>query len=325
MTQQSLPTLNSLRAFEVSARHLSFSKAAEELHVTPAAVSQQVKVLEDHLGVVLFHRLNRGLALTSAGMAGLPQLQQAFCALQKGVEKMRGSREAELLAVQSAPSFAAKWLLARMPGFAVDHPDIDLRLAGSLDHVDSESNRLTVRERFRNGEITVGIRFGRGDYPGCRADRLFGVSAMLLCSPSLMAGKHPLLSPQDLKFHTLLHDDTPWEGRPDWKTWMAAAGVTDMDVKRGPHFIPVQLVHQAAMEGQGVALCIDVLAADDIAAGRLVSPFGIRVPVSGAYFLVCLEESSEEPTVVAFRDWMLRQAKEFRELFPESLTPVSQD
>jgi len=152
---QSLPTLNSLRAFEAAARHLSFSKAAEELHVTAAAVSQQVRALEEHLGVQLFHRLNRGLALTSGGLAGLPLLQKAFCTLVKGVDRLRDSREPELLAVESAPSFAAKWLLPRMPGFSAEHPDIDLRIAGSLDR---------VRDSFRSGEINVGIRFGSGDY-----------------------------------------------------------------------------------------------------------------------------------------------------------------
>jgi len=314
---QALPSLNALRAFEAAARHLSFSKAAAELHVTPAAVSLQVKTLEDHLGVLLFHRLNRGLALTDAGLAGLPELQKAFCALTKGVERMRGSEIAELLAVEAAPSFAAKWLLSRLPGFTRQQPDIDVRIAASLDQIDANSPELVVRDSFRSGEVNVAIRFGSGVYPGCRVDPLFRVAATPLCSPALLSGDRPLRTPRDLKFHTLLHDDTPTEGRPDWETWLSAAGVTGLAVNRGPHFNSVQLALQAATEGQGVALTIEALAADDIAAGRLVVPFKTRLPLDEAYFLVTLEEAAEVPRVAAFRDWILREARQFRSEFPE--------
>ena len=165
---RSLPSLHSLRAFESAARHLSFTKAAEELHVTPAAVSQLIKSLEDHIEVVLFHRLKRGLALTDAGLSGLPKLQQAFCLLSKGVDCMRGSVESDLLAVEAAPSFAAKWLLSRLPHFTEQYPEIDLRIAGSNDQIDSRTSVAAIRDGFRTGDVSIGIRFGLGRYAGCR-------------------------------------------------------------------------------------------------------------------------------------------------------------
>lgn len=314
---QSLPSLNSLRAFEAAARHLSFSKAAEELHVTPAAVSQQVKTLEDHLGVILFHRLNRNLALTAAGLAGLPQLQQAFCVLTEGVARMRGAGELRLLAVEAAPSFTAKWLLPRLPRFYAEQPEIDLRIVGTLKQVDPRPLGTEIQQTFFSGELNVGIRFGGGHYPGCRVDRLFRVAIAPLCSPALISGKHPLRKPQDLKSHILLHDDTPWEGRPDWATWAEHAGHPELAVARGPHFSSVQLVLQAAMEGQGVALGIEAIAADDISAGRLVVPFDIRLPLKSAYYLVTLEQDENSPRIAAFRDWILREAEQFRNEFPE--------
>lgn len=314
---QSLPSLNSLRAFEAAGRHLSFSKAADELHVTPAAVSQQVKALEEHLGVQLFHRLSRGLALTDAGLAGLPQLRSAFCGLVRGVEQIRGADTCQLLAVESAPSFAAKWLLPRLPRFSERQPEIDLRLSGSLGQIDAQASELDVRDDFRTGEVTVSIRFGAGEYPGCRVDPLFRVAAVPLCRPSLLTGERPLRAPEDLQKHRLLRHDTPWEGRPEWANWFAKAGVTGVDIKRGPKFNSVHLLLQAAMEGQGVALGVEALAADDITAGRLAVPFDIRLPLENEYFLVTLEEMAHLPRVEAFRDWILGEAATFRTQFPE--------
>lgn len=308
---KSLPSLNSLRAFEAAARHLSFKNAAEELNVTTAAVSQQVKTLEHYLGVTLFHRLNRGLALTEAGLAGQPLLQKAFCMLSKGVASMRGSDDQDLLAVEAAPSFTAKWLLPRLARFYTDEPRIDLRIAGSLDQVDTRLAETAVSEHFRTGGVDVAIRFGHGNYPGCRVDRLFRVAIVPLCSPALLAGKQPLRTPSDLEFQILLHDDTPWEGRPDWAAWLAAAGVSELSANRGPHFNSVHLALQAAMAGQGIALGIEALAADDIDEGRLIVPFDIRLPLDNAYYVVTLEEEANTARVAAFRDWILREATQF--------------
>lgn len=322
---KSLPSLNSLRAFEAVARHLSFKKAADELNVTTAAVSQLVKTLEDYLGVALFHRLKRGLALTEAGLAGQPPLQKAFYMLTKGVASMRGTEEQDLLAVEGAPSFTSKWLLPRLAGFYAEQPDIDLRIAGSLDQVDTLPVETAVREQIRISGIDVAIRFGSGTYPGCRIDRLFRVAAVPLCNPALLTAKHPLRFPGDLEFHTLLHDDTPWEGRPDWAAWLAAAGVPGLPVHRGPHFNSIHLALQAAMAGQGVALGIEALAADDIADGRLAVPFDIRLPLDNSYYLVTLEEEADNPQVAVFRDWVLREAEQFRHDFPEPTVANASD
>ena len=208
-------------------------------------------------------------------------------------------------------------MLSSLPRITREAPDIDVRIAASLDQIDANSAELGVRDSFRSGEINVAIRFGWGVYPGCRVDPLFRVAATPLCRPALLSGDRPLRTPRDLKLHTLLHDDTPTEGRPDWETWLSAAGVKGLAVNRGPHFNSVQLALQAATEGQGVALTIEALAADDIAAGRLVAPFNTRLPLEEAYFLVTLEETAEVPRVAAFRNWILREAQQFRGEFPE--------
>ena len=309
---RAMPSLNSLRAFEAAARHLSFRKAAEELHVTPGAISHQVKSLEDQLGVSLFHRLPRGLVITDQGVVGLNSLRAGFAKLEEAVEQMRESRGAGSLAVQVAPSFAAKWLLPRLPHFADLNPTIDLSIIGSPHQVDAEGDDALVREDFRGADTQIEIRFGNGDYPGCHVDRIFGTSAVPLCSPSLLEGPKPLHEPQDLANHTLLHDETPWLGRPHWNDWLAKAGVNNVDTTHGPHFSPVQLLLQAAIDGQGIALTMDVLAARDIELGRLVVPFPVQVPVDGAFYLVTLEETAELPHIAAFRHWLLDEADAFR-------------
>ncbi len=314
---QTLPSLNALRVFESASRHLSFSKAAEELHVTPAAVSHQVKSLEEHLGVPLFHRLNRGLALTDAAIAGLPYLQKGFCAVTKAVERMRGGEESTMVAVEAAPSFTAEWLVPRLPRFALAHPDIDLRIAASVEQLDNSSSGTDVRSVFRAGGVDVAVRFGHGEYAGCRTDRLFRVAAVPLCSPGLLDGAHPLREPADLRHHTLLHDETPYDGHPGWADWLSAAGVTGVSVARGVHFNSVSLSLQAAVEGQGVALGIEALAAEEIAEGRLVAPFDFRMKLKSAYYLLSLEETADVPRVAAFRSWILGEAQRFRAEFPE--------
>jgi LysR family glycine cleavage system transcriptional activator len=311
-----MPSLNSLRAFEAAARHLSFRKAAAELHVTPAAISHQIKGLEEQLGIMLFHRLPRGLALTDEGIAGLPSLRAGFASLEEGVEQLRESGQRGALAVEVAPSFAAKWLVPRLPKFSVAHPEIDLSIVGSSTQVDGYDHDAIVRNDFRGGDVQIEIRFGQGDYLGCHVDRIFGVSAVTLCSPALLKGEDPLTTPSDLANHTLLHDGTPWGHRPDWASWLAKAGVSGVDTTRGPHFSPIQLLLQAAMDGQGVALTMDVLAARDIALGRLVMPFEEQVPVDSAFYLVTLEETAQLPHIAAFRNWLLQEADIFRRKFP---------
>lgn len=299
--------LNALRVFEAAARHLSFRQAAEELSVTPAAVSQQIKSLEELYDVKLFHRLHRGLALTDAGKAGLEPLKEGFSQLQEGVRLLRGVETRAGLNVWMAPSFASRWLLPRLDSFIEAHPHIELWINASADLIDSETSRVDFSEELMRAEgIDVGIRFGRGIYPGCRVDKLMEADVVPVCSPRLLQ-RHdkPLKKPEDLANHVLLHDDTPYEGRPGWDSWLAAAGIKGVDTHRGVHFNNLQLALAAASDGQGVALGIRQLAEDDIEAGLLVMPFPETVDTDRSYYIISREETADGPAVVAFREWAL--------------------
>ena len=186
---------------------------------------------------------------------------------------------------------------------------IDLNISASRNLIDSNSTKNTIpAENFHRDNVDIAIRFGKGNYPGCRVDKLFSVSAIPLCSPELLEGKHPLRSPEDLRFHTLLHDDTMYEGRPDWTTWLRDAGVSNVDSSHGVHFNHVSLALTAAVEGQGVVLSMKALASDDIAAGRLVIPFNLGLPLEYAYYVITLEEFADHPRTAAFRDWLIGEA-----------------
>jgi LysR family glycine cleavage system transcriptional activator len=307
---ENLP-FSALRVFESAARHLSFKRAAEELFITPAAVSQQIKGLEHQLGIKLFNRHNRGLSLTDNAKKGLPALTQGFDHLIESVRRIRSTNEESKLTVWMAPSFAAKWFIPRLHRFSDAHADIDLNISASPSLVDSTAAKNTIpAENFRRDGVDIAIRFGKGDYPGCRVVKLFSVSAIPLCSPKLMQGEHPLRSPEDLQFHTLLHDDTKYEGRPDWKTWLKAAKVKNVDSSRGVHFNHGNLAINAAVDGQGVVLSMKSLASDDIAAGRLVVPFDFSLPLEYAYYLITLEESSDSSNTTAFRDWLIEEGRQ---------------
>jgi len=305
---ENLP-FGALRVFESAARHLSFTRAAEELFITPAAVSQQIKTLEHQLGIRLFNRHSRGLSLTDEARNGLPALVRGFESIADSVHRIRSSNRDSTLTVWMAPSFASKWFIPRLHRFSQAHPDIDLNISASPKLVDSNADRHSIpAENFYRDNVDVAIRFGMGDYPGCRVDKLFPVYAIPLCSPKLMQGEHALREPGDLRFHTLLHDDTRYEGRPDWATWLAAARVSDVDSSRGLHFNHGSLAINAAINGQGVVLSMKVLAAGDLAAGRLVVPFDLGLPLEYAYYLITLNEFSDHPPTAAFRDWLLAEA-----------------
>ncbi len=294
-----LPPLNALRAFEAAGRHLSFTKAAAELHVTPAAISQQLKTLEDYLGVQLFRRLNKALLLTDAGQACLPGLQEGFDKLAEAVKASRAREARRALTVSVAPSFGAKWLVPRLDRFREACPGVDV-------HIDA-CHRLVdlVRE-----DVDIGIRYGPGDYPGLRADRLLTDEVFPVCSPRLLAGPHPLRVPDDLRWHTLLHVDSATGDAccPDWRMWLLTAGVGDIDPTRGPQFSLSSMALQTAIEGHGVALDSSVLVADDLAAGRLIKPFDLSFPVSFAYYVVCPETTADQPRIAAFREWVMAEA-----------------
>lgn len=289
-----LPPLNALRAFEAAARHLSFTRAAEELHVTQAAISHQVKALEEHLGRKLFRRLNRALLLSDDGQAYLPSVSRAFALLNDATRDLLERDAPGPLTVSALPSFAARWLVPRLGRFRQIHPDIDLRIDPSAALTD-----------FASGDVDVGIRYGRGKYSALRADWLMTEDIFPVCSPALLSGEHPLRAPGDLEHQVLLHDD----GHGDWRTWLLAAGVDRVDPTRGPIFTDSSMLIQAAMAGQGVALARGVLAADELAAGRLVRPFTLSLPTEYAYYLVCPQNTAEQPKIAAFRDWLLDEAR----------------
>ena len=300
-----LPPLAALRAFEAAARHLSFTRAADELHVTQTAISHQIRGLEERLGVRLFRRLPRGLVLTDEAQRYLPAVREAFARLEAATAELLAGRTSGALTASVLPSFAAKWLVPRLGRFRTAHPDIDLRISTSQHLVD-----------FAREDVEVGIRMGRGHYPGLRVDRLFGETLMPVCSPALLEGEHPLRQPADLRHHVLLHDDD-YTG---WQLWLQLAGVEGVDAGRGPIFSDSALVVQAAAEGQGVALARTALAAWDIAAGRLVKPFDVTMPHDLAYYLVCPEANAERPRIAAVRAWLLAEAARYeREL--EDLAP----
>jgi len=288
---------------------LSFKEAAEELYVTPAAISQQIKFLEDVLGVQLFHRKNRQISLTKDGERGLAKVIEGFDALSEAVNLIKQGGSDTSLTVWSSPSFAGKWLVPRLNAFTTANPGIDLEISADISLIDTKGASEIGAEKFRRGDVDVAIRFGQGVYDGCRVDKLFEVSAIPLCSPELLKGEHALKSPEDLRFHTLLHDATPYEGRPSWSVWLNAAGVEDIEFDHGISFNSVSLALAAAVDGQGVVFTLKALAEDDIAAGRLVAPFDLSLPMNFAYYLITLEELADTPKVKAFRDWIIGAAE----------------
>lgn len=300
--------LNALRAFEAAARHLSISKAADELFVTPAAVSQQIRTLEQHLGKPLFHRLTRALALTEAGEAGLPLIQQGLTNLSEGMYAMREENTENALTVWTAPSFASKWLMPRLHYFLEEHPGIEMELSADSQLIDQFKNDVTTSD-LRLQHVDIAIRFGSGNYSGCHVDKLFPEQekAVVLCSPDLLEDK-PLDKPEDLVNHTLLHDDTRYEGRPAWENWIKAFNIKGVSAKRGLHFSQAELALQAAVDGQGVLLSMKPLAETELEAGRLVIPLDLSLPLKKAYYLICLESRAHHENIVAFRKWILEEA-----------------
>ena len=294
-----LPPLKSLQAFEAAARWLSFSKAAEELFVTPAAISQQIKQLETYLGIPLFHRMTRAVQLTEEARTVLPLMTEGFDRLAEAVERLAREEETGLLTVSSVPTFAIKWLVHQLTDFSDKYPDIDVRLDASLETRD-----------FQRDGIDVSIRLGMGDYPGLHVTRIFGEEVSPVCSPKLMSGANPLHSFEDLKNHRLLHVD--WGAlasqSPDWRMWAKAAGIEDIDVNRGPRFTVESMAVEAAINGDGVALVSHSAVVEDLKAGRLVRPFNLVVHSDIAYWLVCPHSHMRRAKVAVFCEWLLAEA-----------------
>jgi LysR family transcriptional regulator, glycine cleavage system transcriptional activator len=308
-----LPPLNALKAFEAAARHLSVKKAAAELSVTPAAVSHQVRALEEYLGVELFHRYNRAIELTDAARACLPKLSEGFDCLAKAVDVVRSQKSTGMLTVSAAPSFAARWLMPRLHRFFEAHPEVDVRLSARIRHV-SERGKGTVSELATLddwlADSDIAILYGRGDYPDLRVDKLLSLTVTPICSPRLVTGPNPLTRPEDLRHHMLLHDDTGdlYDGESFWDVWLKATGMNSGEMRRGPHFSHAVLAFEAAMDGVGVVASIPVLAAAELHAARLVTPFSMRVPLVSAYYVVSNHAAATRPAVAAFREWLLAEA-----------------
>ncbi|WP_120496147.1 transcriptional regulator GcvA [Kiloniella sp. EL199] len=293
-----LPPLNALRAFEAAARQLSFTKAAQELFVTQAAISHQIKSLEDHLGIQLFRRMNRRLILTDEAQILLPAVSEAFDIIKSTTQKLYDGGDRGTLKVSVMPSFAAKWLLPRLPKFRRKHPEIDILVSATI-----------TKSNFSRDDVDLAIRFGAGQYPGCRVDNMMEDESFVVCSPHLLKGPLPLRTPHDLKYHTLLHDDVGEEPfAVNWRRWLHIAGVTDIDPDKGPGYNDSSLILQAAIEGQGVALGRTSLTYDDLKAGRLVCPFGPRAPSSYQYYVVTPQSTSEITKIKVFREWLLAEA-----------------
>jgi LysR family glycine cleavage system transcriptional activator len=287
-----LPPLSALRTFEAAARHLSFTRAADELHVTQAAVSHQIKALEADLGVRLFRRLNRSLLLTEDGQLLAPAVRRAFDELAAGVEQVRG-RGGGTLTISTTPSIAANWLAGRLGRFQALRPEFEIRLMATPRLVD-----------FAREGVDCGIRYGFGAWPGLMVDRLFSAALTPVCSPRLLEGPEPLREFADLARHTLLH---ALDDMDDWRLWLRAAGVSGVDPQRGPKFESMPLALQAAISGTGVAISRGPLADEALAAGALVRPFDFELPSECAYYFVVPELRAEQPKVQAFRTWLLAE------------------
>lgn len=294
--------LNALRAFEASARHQSFSAAAAELHVTPAAVGQLVRTLEDWLGTPLFLRNASGkvrLVATEAAEQALPDIRAGFDRLALGMELLKEGSASGVLTVTVSPAFAAKWLLPRIDRFQSAWPDTDVRLDTSLKAVDFVAQR-----------IDIGVRYGIGSWPGLTAVKLMEEEVYPVCSPKLLR-EHPFSGPEDLALETLIHDLSmdSQAAFPSWEAWLRKAGVSAVAVQRGLKINNSAAVLQAAAEGHGIALARSVMARDDLSSGRLVRLFPeISFPSPLAYFVVYRQECSTKPKLVAFRDWLINEA-----------------
>jgi LysR family glycine cleavage system transcriptional activator len=286
-----LPPLNSLPCFEAAARHLSFAKAAEELHLTHSAVSKAIRHLEKHLGVKLFNRASRSVSLTPAGAAYAEEVRQSLQRLAAATLTMT-SGHSTVLNVSTLDAFASKWLVPRLFKFRRAHERIDVRLSTSDALAD-----------FVSDGIDIAIRYGRGQYPGLQAELLLQEDLSPVCSPLLLQGPYPLRKLDDLKYHTLIHDDFPI----DWAIWLKMAGVEGIDAHRGPSFRASEHVVQAAVQGEGVALGRSSLVDDDVAAGRLVRPFEFRLSTGIAYYLVYPADGLKRPKVRYFREWILSE------------------
>ncbi|CAM5771027.1 transcriptional regulator GcvA [Mesorhizobium amorphae] len=287
-----LPPLNALPSFEAAARHLSFSRAADELNVTHGAISRAVKNLEDQLGVQLFERATRSVRLTAVGEPYARAVRDVLNQLAVATNSATNRHSNTTLNVSTSDGFAGKWLVPRLYRFHRAHGDIDVRV--------STTGKLT---NFRGDGIDIAIRYGTGDYPGLASEFLAGEEVFPVCSPKLLEGAHPLHEPEDLRHHTLIHDGYPI----DWATWLVSAGVGGVDPRSGLTFDSASFAVEFAVQGEGVVLGRTMLVAADLASGRLVRPFAHALKSLSSFYVVYLPDAIRQRKVRAFRDWLLSE------------------
>ncbi|MGD1954429.1 MAG: transcriptional regulator GcvA [Sphingomonadales bacterium] len=297
--KRALLPLNALRVFDAAARHLSFKLAADELAVTPAAVSQQIRSLEDYLGVVLFKRQARSLSLTEEGLQSLPALRAGFERFEEAVKILQAGQASDILTVSVSPSFASKWLLPRIDGFYADRPSMEVRIQASDELVN-----------FAEENVDLAIRYGSGQYQELRSEKLLDEHVLPVCHPALLSGEKAIESLADLAEHTLIHDSSHSAdpAAPSWAMWLKAAGAGDVQAKRSLHFDLETLALDAALAGKGVALARRILAAEDLAGGRLVAPFEGQVAVSFAYYMVAPEPQWRQRKISEYVAWLKDEA-----------------
>jgi LysR family glycine cleavage system transcriptional activator len=287
-----LPPLNSLPCFESAARHLNFSKAAEELSVTPGAVSRAIKHLEDQLNVQLFERETRSVRLTAVGEPYARAVRDALEQLAAATAVATTRRSESTLNVTTSDGFAGRWLVPRLYRFHSAHGAIDVRV--------SATGKLT---NFRGDGIDIAIRYGGGNYPGLTSEFLMDEEVFPVCSPRLLKGPHPLRRPEDLKHHTLIRDTYPI----DWAAWLSSAGVKGVNPRRGLTFDSYTFAVEAAVKGEGVVLGRTMLVADDLAAGRLIRPFKHTLKAVSSFYVVYPPEAIRQRKVRVFRDWLFSE------------------
>lgn len=289
-----LPPLTALPCFEAAARHLSFTKAAEELHLTPGAISRAVKHLEEQLGVQLFERATRSVSLTDAGAPYGKAVRDVLGQLASATAAATARPAGGTLNVSTSDGFAGRWLVPRLYRFHQAHGDIDVRV--------STTGRLAS---FHGDGIDIAIRYGQGDYPGLTAEWLADEEVFPVCSPQLLKGQHALKKPADLRYHTLIRDGYPI----DWAAWVSAVGVKGVNPRKGLTFDSYTFAVQAAVQGEGVALGRTMLVADDLAAGRLVRPFKQALKAFSSFYLVYPQQALAQKKVKAFREWVLAETR----------------
>jgi LysR family transcriptional regulator, glycine cleavage system transcriptional activator len=299
--KRKLPPLKAMQSFEATARHLSFTAAAEELNVTPAAVGHQVRALEDYFGQKLLNRSTRQVEMTEEARWVLPVITQALDLLADAGTRLMATKSTPLINISVNPGFASRWLVQHMDGFHQQSPEWDVRLSTTNELVD-----------LKKHDYDMCIRYGDGVYPGLTVHRLGEEEVSPVCAPQLLEGDRAIREPNDLRWHTLIHEDWVISNEkvwPSWRMWLQAAEAGQVDPNPGPHLPQASLAVQAAIAGQGVALSSTAMIADDLKSGKLVRPFGeyYKTRVDSGYFLVYLEEAENNLKIIAFREWLLTE------------------